>query len=335
MAESFSPEEADNLLKTFLAMGVKPKASSKEDLEKWMKDYFTTKEELHPSQEHLPALSRDKPREDIKMLPALPKVSFFSGDPASKSEVSFDVWKFEVEELVQSSYNKEQIRQAIFKSLRGEAGKIVMRLGHRVELDRLLKKLNSVFGRVEETQDLLAEFYSTVQTPKESVAEWGCRLEDILQKAVDRGDVSQDAINDMLRTRFWSGLTASIKQQTAHKYDRIKDYEELMVEVRKIESEVYLSSSEKKRPSASHHIKAVTEDNEMKNLIASLTQTVQALQKDVKDLKNNRPDQSNSRQEHEEPTCFRCGQKGLIRTGCRVRLNKDLNCKKFLSKGRQ
>ncbi|KAK6178286.1 hypothetical protein SNE40_013089 [Patella caerulea] len=94
-------------------MGVKPKASSKEDLEKWMKDYFTTKEELHPSQENLP--TRDKPREDIKMLPALPKVSFFSGDPASKSEVSFDVWKFEVEELIQSSYNKEQIRQAIFK----------------------------------------------------------------------------------------------------------------------------------------------------------------------------------------------------------------------------
>lgn len=233
---SFTEDEVSELLDSFLAMGVKPKAHSKEELQAWMK-YFCTSTE--PSfKEERPLYYSSRKERDVQILPSTPRISTFSGDSTSKTYVAFDVWKFEVEQLLSSDYKDEVIRQSIFKSLRGQAGKIAMRFGHNVAVHHLINKLEGIFGIVEEAQDILAEFYSTHQKESESVADWSCRLEDLLQKTIDSGEVSMAAINDMPRTRFYGGLRPAIKMRSAHKYDAIKDFEELVVNVRRIEHEM-------------------------------------------------------------------------------------------------
>ncbi len=52
------------------------------------------------------------------------------------------------------------------------------------------------------------QFYTEQQKAGESVAAWACRLEDILQRAVELGHVSVIAKNDMLRNKFWTGLAS-------------------------------------------------------------------------------------------------------------------------------
>ncbi len=45
-----------------------------------------------------------------------------------------------------------------------------------------------------------------VQQPNQSVAEFGIKLEAVLQGAIDKGHISQEARNEMLRSKLWSGL---------------------------------------------------------------------------------------------------------------------------------
>ena len=51
----------------------------------------------------------------------------FCGD--SKSDATYDVWRYEVECLLNESYKPETISHAIRRSLKGEASRVVMHLG--------------------------------------------------------------------------------------------------------------------------------------------------------------------------------------------------------------
>ncbi|VDH98736.1 Hypothetical predicted protein [Mytilus galloprovincialis] len=48
-------------------------------------------------------------------------------------------------------------------------------------------QLNTIYG----VEALLGQFYTARQHEDEDVASWGCRLEDILRKATDRGKFKQ------------------------------------------------------------------------------------------------------------------------------------------------
>ena len=59
-----------------------------------------------------------------------PRISHFSGDPSSK-DTPFDLWQFEVRSLLKDrQYEPDAIKTAVIKSLKGEAGRVAMRLGH-------------------------------------------------------------------------------------------------------------------------------------------------------------------------------------------------------------
>ena len=82
-------------------------------------------------------------------------------------------------------------------------------------------------------------FYSASQKEGESVTAYGCRLENILQMAVQNGHISSYAKDDMLRSKFWTGLRSDkLKNQTRHKYDSIKSYDLLLKEIRAVDLEI-------------------------------------------------------------------------------------------------
>lgn len=381
MAEA-SEEQVAHLLEAFSSMELKPNLESKDAAAKWLADLLSGGAKSKTSIVKSEVLDTS-PQADVQghhedtVPPSnqsgvsyhVPKISMFSGCPqVPNGEVSFDQWIYEVKMLQRDGvYKDHAIFQAVRRSLRGEAGKTAMRLGSSATLQQVLDKLVSNYGNIAAAEDLLAKFYSAKQTDTEDVTSWAGRLEDILDKARTRCDLTPAQVSDMLRTKFWRGLKKSLRDVTGHKFDTILDYDKLRIAVRQIEQAD--SSPEKPKPTkaAIHHSDDM---KEMKALVKDLTSEMSKLKKDIATLQQSRNFSSYDRQstygEHQSyqpssyghthdqnrkqdvpfrrnidgngPLCWRCGQSGHMRRDCRVNLEhsrKSLNARMPTGQGHQ
>lgn len=143
------------------------------------------------------------------------------------------------------------VLQAIRKSLRGTARQTLIPLGETATSTDVFNKLETLFGNVVSHESVMQKFYTEVQHEKESVTLFGCRLESLLQIAVDSGHVSPSSKNDMLCSKFWTGLRDErLKNQTRYKFDTIKNFDLLLREMRAVEVE--LNTSDKNRVPVQH-----------------------------------------------------------------------------------
>jgi hypothetical protein len=166
-----------------------------------------------------------------------PKVSFFSGE-SHKGDVSFEIWKAEVISLRSAGYSSASIMYAIRRSLKGRAADLVLSMGIHATLDMVLDKFQRIFGTVSTPELLLEQYYSSRQLPNETVAEWACRLEEILHKLEERGCPVVGQSISMLRSKFWSGLRdINVKNALRHMYDSHVPYDDLLVAARRAEQE--------------------------------------------------------------------------------------------------
>ena len=176
-----------------------------------------------------------KPQKQVNVLQQPPRLANFSGE---KKDCAFDLWKYEVECLsVEGLHTPDSIQQAIRHSLKGEAGRIIMRLGPKASVQDILKKLEGVYGVIETKESILSEFYSAHQGEEEDVASWGCRLEDLLGRAKQQGLKLDEGQEEMLRAKFWSGLNQRLKDSARYKFEATTSFEDLRREVRLIELE--------------------------------------------------------------------------------------------------
>lgn len=65
----------------------------------------------------------------------------------------------------------------------------MMRLGHVDNIDEILQKLESIYGNVLGTEDILAKFYNTKQKDTDNCANCSLRLEALLNRAITNGQV--------------------------------------------------------------------------------------------------------------------------------------------------
>ena len=86
----------------------------------------------------------------------VPQLPFFSGEE-QKGDVSFEVWKFELNCLI--VYPDSLILQAIRKSLRGKSRDILLTLGESASPFIILNKLEGIYGNVSSNEVLLQQFY--------------------------------------------------------------------------------------------------------------------------------------------------------------------------------
>ena len=171
-----------------------------------------------------------------------PYMSKFSGiDPVPKSECSFEEWKIEVECLINSKmYPDHVINQSLRNSLIGQARAVTVTLGPKATSQEIIDKLESVFGNVATGASVLQEFYSASQGPKESVTLWGIRIEQIVQRAVEKGYISREQKNTMLKDRFWWYLYDNdLRNTTKIYYEQIESFDMLR---RKVKAEEYAMS---------------------------------------------------------------------------------------------
>ncbi|XP_048250420.1 uncharacterized protein LOC125378638 [Haliotis rufescens] len=288
MSDQMSEEEISQLVATFQQLKVKPKADSPEILLKWMSEFstgsvktedvshaFGTQHPSHPSAAQVFTVSHP---------PSLP---CFSGDEG-KSNVSYDLWRYEVDCILKDkAHSGATIEHSIRKSLRGEAARVAMRLGSTASLSSLLDKLRCVYDTSDSPVNLLAAFYTARQRDDEDVNTWCCRLEDLLSKAVDAGEVIHQDTNKLLHSMLWTGLKPSIKDVSGHKFDLFSDFDVLRRELRQIEREhnQRRGDGKVKGKQSATSMAAVTETTtqtelkELRGMIKSLTSEVASLKK--------------------------------------------------------
>ena len=218
---------------------------------------------------------------------SFPKFSPFSGeDPKPKSEASFEEWRYEVNCTRDSGdYSESMVAQAIRKSLRNPAKKVLLPLGTAASVDTMMDKLEGVFGNVAKGQSVLKEFYTAAQLETETVTAWGLRLEEILQKAIEKGYARKEERNNMLKEQFWTALRSErLKNATRVKYEFTEDFELLRRAVRAEEYDMnQFSSLRQHQAGSSQHRKPTEEEKLTENSkLDQLIEGIQTLTKEVK-----------------------------------------------------
>ena len=318
----FTEEEKTQLLQRISEFGVKPKTDSKEDFGSWMSSMVGQN-----------AGQAGDVNKSVVTKEHIPRIPTFTGATPSKADhVVFDVWQYEIKCLINGKrYSEESILQAIRNSLRGDASKVVVRLGDKVTVEQVLQRMNNLYGSVFIGQDILAEFYSAHQLKDESVVAWSCRLEDLMQQAIVSGKMNVTDKEEALRAKMWSGLRKELREISGHKYDNIKDYDELLVELRKIEKDssssgsVGLENAKKAKVNSVQVLQTQTQDCELKAMIEQLQSKVNDLEKK----------QFSGFSQSKEVICWNCGQAGHVKSGCRNKPKGHLNKSRSLERGSQ
>lgn len=355
-----------------------PKGDNPTALKQWMKDYLVASGELEPKSEvkKEPDVEKDVESKQIKpktsKIREPPRITNFSGSNA-KGETSYELWRYEVTGLLADQlYDKENINYAVRRSLKGDAGVIAMHLGAHATVADIIHKLDSIYGDVEKKEDLLAQFYRARQGEDESITKWSCRLESIMGRAVEKGIVKPTDRNSMLHTMLWTGLRTELKDISGHKFDSIKDFDELRIALRHIEKD-----HEERRTIKPHTAKAAatpepiqqSQMDEFRGLIHQLTtrmdrwetefssrgrgyrpnynkrgrgqqqyqQPRQSYQEQPQQARQPPPEQQGSKPRRKETMCYRCKKYGHIRKGCTAILDEEprLNEKKPMEQDRR
>ena len=348
-------EEEKRLISSFRQLHLQPKADTPEDLVSWMSHFTkgaTKKEEegaamFPPLQPTLPStLTLTQP----------PRLPSFSGD--GKGDVDFDQWKHELECLA-NLHEKSVLSEAVRRSLRGKAARVAMHVDKTASLERLIEKLDSVFGEVKLGHTIMATFYTAKQNEGESVADWACRLEDILCKAVAAGKVDQHETEALLRNTFWTGLRPELRDLSGHKFDKNDIFEDFVRVMRQVEEELHQRKAGSLGKLPTPGKAAVSPEN---SEIQDIRGILKQMSVELKSLKQHQtitdskpkyqPDArtqgitsvpqwhstSLAAPQHNEPVCFRCGQPGHIKKGCRTRLyhhtSRPLNGRPSMGRGK-
>ena len=159
-------DEVKMMVTALKEMKVKPDLESPAAFKDWMVKYVTglnVKQESHDEGDESDTNNSASGNSGSVKSVFIPKIPTFSGD-GSKQDTSYELWKYQVECLLKDKYYSETVvAQSARRSLRGEAGKVAMRLGPDANIKQLMEKMESVFGTVERGESIIEEFYSATQ----------------------------------------------------------------------------------------------------------------------------------------------------------------------------
>ena len=123
--------------------------------------------------------------------------------------------------------------------MKGHARKALSTLNSLTNSDGIISKLESLFGNVASGLSTLQEFFTAAQKSDKTVTLCGLRIEEILQRAIEKGDVASDRKNHLLKDKFWRSLHSfDLKIATKVYFDQILDFEVLRSKVMEEEREL-------------------------------------------------------------------------------------------------
>ena len=237
---------------------------------------------------------------DRSML--FPKFTAFSGDePKPKNEATYEEWKYEVNcTLKAGTYTEDILAQAMRKSLRNQAKRVILPLGVTANVESMLKRLEGVFGNVSTGESILHEFYTAFQKQEESIANWGLRLEEILQKAINKGHVKEEDKNEILRQKFWRSLRSDrLKNATRVQFECITNFDMLRSAVRAEENEMARSMNPQHQSMSAKNKEEKNTDKE-DSKFSSIMKKLSEMDKQLKELQEQKQPWRNPRWQSNE-----------------------------------
>lgn len=332
-----SEEERKKVMDLFAEMGAKPKGDTPDELRAWMKEYLDSQDEVRGE------TGTETPRRVQGAAEAgrLRLSVTFSGDETAKGDCKYDLWRYEVDCLIQDgTHSEETLRHVIRRSLKGDAAHVLKRMRANPSVPKILEKFDTVYGIVETGEESLSEFYSARQRDTEDVSAWGCRLEELLDRAVNAGVVRDRDTDEMLRKRFWAGLRLRLKEASRHKFDTITDFDRLRVVVRSIaqeyKQEEELQGTQLKEVKKTAKMATAKEEDEsksykeLKGMVCKLASSVEAIQVQLKGMQQGQTPSTQAtmetpkeKKQEEKPTaerkpfaCFNCGDPTHPKSEC-------------------
>ena len=218
----------------------------------------------------------------------------FSGtQPTPKHENTYEVWRLEVKSLMsRGCYSDIAIVQAIWKSLRGQVRNVLFTLGSSAKAVDILERLESVYGNVASGEAVLQEFYTVHQEEEESVTDWGLRLEQILQRAIEKGHVTEERKDQMLRDKFWRSLyNQDLKNATKIYHQSVLSFDKLQRKVRAEEYEMQDSIARHQQPvrkekrNKAQHNPQLTEMDDQLEFLRKINENISRMDRDIQQLK--------------------------------------------------
>ena len=80
-----------------------------------------------------------------------------------------------------------------------------------------------MFGNVAPGQAILKEFYTATQIENESITSWGLQLDEIYQRAIEKGKAREEDGNNTLKEQFKKSLRSErLKNATRVKFETIE-----------------------------------------------------------------------------------------------------------------
>lgn len=354
-----TPEEYKSLIQSLHEARVKPKSKDPKQFKKRMKTFVEEdKEEETIKEESESGVSSHTP---LPYTRHPPMVSFFSGKEG-KSDTSYDLWRYEVCCLMADKIHPQDvIAQAVRRSLRGDAGRVLMHLGTNVSLEKMIEKMDSIFGKIYDGVSVMTEFYSASQKDEENVTTWSCRLENIIDKAIQMDKVKRHEADSMLSFMLFTGLSPQLRDIYSIHYvkDKCTSFDQLRVALRKLEKD-FQSNNPHHKPKQQISKKDIinpedeTDDDgdDIKGMIQQINARLDALEANSLNRENYRQNNRRprgrgnfQRQQSEQyqdyrgsrdpnsywpETCRKCGQLGHIAFGCRAKVNTNNTTLKYL-----
>ena len=167
----------------------------------------------------------------------IPKLDAFSGKTDGE-KVSWRKWELQVKGL-EGSYTEKAIKEAMLKSLKGDAFVAAEPLSGVCTWQQLLDILRGKFTTVSSLDVLMGQFYQISQG-SDTVAQFAIRLEHHLGsiRTNHPGAVSDVDFFRHLKERLFHGLSDRIRASLRHKYDtQGVTYHDLLAYARVIEGE--------------------------------------------------------------------------------------------------
>ena len=148
-----------------------------------------------------------------------PKIQKFRGGTSSGALLVFKSWMQDIKCAIKDrNLNNDEALQLIKEfSERCACDNInfYLEVTNKPSVDGLFENLRQVFSSGEDSQQMLAEFYSCIQTPKESVKEFGESLLQIARKIMTAKPEFKVNIDNTLKARFADSLRDHYHQAMA------------------------------------------------------------------------------------------------------------------------
>ena len=148
-----------------------------------------------------------------------PKIQKFRGGTSSGALLVFKSWMQDIECAIKDqNLNNDEVLQLVKEFSEGCARDNInfyLEVTDKPSVDGLFENLRQVFSSGEDGQQMLAEFYSRVQNPKESVKEFGESILQIARKIMTAKPEFKVNIDNTLKARFADGLRDHYHQAMA------------------------------------------------------------------------------------------------------------------------